>query len=189
MVGLVQGQGGLRHQGNLCVTRVLDDRAPPIVLDVGKAPGAVFVGAGKQHTQQAVAIGIGRRDEQEVDRWAREMHRFFLAQRQRQVALHRQVVTRPCHIDLPAADPLLVTCLAHRPMQPPLQHAGQLAVAIVRQVQHAEHRYGERRWQRAEHLEQCRHATGRGADHHCAYAAHDLRKIRWGLTSGSKRSL
>jgi len=65
MVGLVQGQGGLRHQGNLCVTRVLDDRAPPIVLDVGKAPGAVFVGPGEQHTQQAIAIGIGRRDEQE----------------------------------------------------------------------------------------------------------------------------
>ncbi|MNE49307.1 hypothetical protein D3C80_1438150 [compost metagenome] len=50
MVGLVQGQGGLRHQGDLCVARVLDYRAAPIVLDIGKAPGAVFVGTGEQHT-------------------------------------------------------------------------------------------------------------------------------------------
>jgi len=67
------------------------------------------------------------------------MHGFFLAQRQRQVVLHRQVVTRTRHIDLPAADAFLVTCLVHRPMQPTLQHFGQLAMAVVRQVQHAEH--------------------------------------------------
>ncbi|EJT83794.1 hypothetical protein PPS11_29971 [Pseudomonas putida S11] len=81
------------------------------------------------------------------------MHRRLLAQRQGQVTLHRQVITRPGHVDLPGAQRLFVTGLAHWPPQATLQHLGQLAVAVIRQVQHAYHRNGEAGRQRAQHTE------------------------------------
>ncbi|MNI78752.1 hypothetical protein D3C73_1351530 [compost metagenome] len=117
------------------------------------------------------------------------MHRLLLAQRQAQILLDRQVITRGRHVDLARGDDLFVLSLAYRPVQAPLQHFGQMAVTVIGQVQHAQHRRHECRRQAAEHLKQRLHAARRGTDHHRVYALHDFRKIRSGLTSGSKRSL
>ena len=134
------------------------------------APGPAApscVGAGEHDAEQALAVDVGRRLEQHVDRRPRVMHRLVDRQRELRPGVDQQVVVGRREVDRARLHRLLVL----RPRAPAARSCGAKISAsrlgpLARQVQHDEHRRragprGSAGSSDDERLD----AAGRGADH------------------------
>ena len=75
------GQGGGRHLGALGAGGVLDDRGAAAIDDPRQAGRAVGVRAGQHDAHRPIAVVVGRRLQQHVDRGTAEVHRLVDRQR------------------------------------------------------------------------------------------------------------
>ncbi|MOA17869.1 hypothetical protein D3C78_1381420 [compost metagenome] len=92
------------------------------------------------------------------------MHRFLQAQRQATVSLDRQVIAGRGDIQGSRHDVLLVPGFFHRHRQTMSEDTGQLAFALVRQMQYHQDRHAKTFAQVSEDPEQRFDATGRCTD-------------------------
>ncbi|MNP57852.1 hypothetical protein D3C76_1527170 [compost metagenome] len=79
------------------------------------------------------------------------------------------------HINGAGRDVFLVTGFTHRTLEPAGKDLGQVAVAIIRQMQHAHQRNAKRRRQGLEHRKQGADAPRRGTKGNRLDPLHDLR--------------
>ncbi|MNN78457.1 hypothetical protein D3C81_1950160 [compost metagenome] len=93
------------------------------------------------------------------------MHSRLQAQGKAAVLLHRQVITGRGEIQRASLHRGLVARLKHRQGHPAGKYIRQMAVALVRHVQHDDDRQCEALAQRAEQVQQRLDATGGGTDH------------------------
>ena len=92
----------VRHRPPLRRVRVLDDRDAAVALDRGEAGGAVLVRAREHDPDRAVAVDLGDRLEEDVDRRPRELDARVDGEREVAV-LDEQVVVGRSDVDVTAA--------------------------------------------------------------------------------------
>ena len=125
------GDRGVRHRPPLRRVRVLDDRDAAVALDRRQAGGAVLVRAREHDPDRAVAVDLGDRLEEHVDRRPRELD--ARVDREGEVAvLDEEVVVGRSDVDVARLERLLVARLGDGPAD----------VALQQRLEHAAARLG-----------------------------------------------
>ena len=160
-VALDRGVGHLPRLGRL---RVLHDRDPADVPDREQAGGAVRVRAREHDPDRALAVGVGRRLEEDVHRRARVLHPLVGRERERPL-LDEQVVVGRGHVHMLRLDRILVACRDHAPARvAPEERLERVALRVRGPVLHEHDRQVDLV---GEHVEQLAHRaqpSERGTD-------------------------